>query len=79
MNIKLTDEQKAHINKIFWHMAALSEDKEFMELLYNARDIDYDDDDEDAWTLDSLVDNIIDSAKSNFDYYNIKRKKEMRQ
>lgn len=79
MNIKLTEEQKAHINKIFWHMASLSKDKEFMELLYKAREIDYDDDEEDAWMLDSLVDNIIDSAKSNFDYYNIKRKREMRQ
>ncbi len=77
MKIKLTAEQKAKMEAIFKNMNELSEDKNFMKALKYVEDNfdkaanDKNNIEKDVYNLGNFIENIIDSAKCNFNYYNI--------
>lgn len=77
MKIKLTAEQKAKMEAIFKNMNELSEDKNFMKALkYVENNFDKaannkNNIEKDVYDLGNFIENIIDSAKCNFNYYNI--------
>ena len=77
MKIKLTAEQKAKMEAIFKNMNELSEDKNFMKALKYVEDNfdkaanDKNNIEKDVYDLGNFIENIIDSAKCNFNYYNI--------
>lgn len=77
MKIKLTAEQKAKMEAIFKNMNELSEDKNFMKALKYVEDNfdkaanDKNNIEKDVYNLSNFIENIIDSAKCNFNYYNI--------
>ena len=77
MKIKLTAEQKAKMEAIFKNMNELSEDKNFMKALKYVEDNfdkaanDKNNIERDVYDLGNFIENIIDSAKCNFNYYNI--------
>lgn len=77
MKIKLTAEQKAKMEAIFKNMNELSEDKNFMKALkyvennFDKAANDKNNIERDVYDLGNFIENIIDSAKCNFNYYNI--------
>lgn len=77
MKIKLTAEQKAKMEAIFKNMNELSEDKNFMKALkyvennFDKAANDKNNIEKDVYDLGNFIENIIDSAKCNFNYYNI--------
>ncbi|NBW33623.1 MAG: hypothetical protein EBR30_01055 [Cytophagia bacterium] len=77
MKIKLTAEQKAKMEAIFKNMNELSEDKNFMKALkyvennFDKAANDKNNIEKDVYNLGGFIENIIDSAKCNFNYYNI--------
>ena len=77
MKIKLTAEQKAKMEAIFNNMNELSEDKNFMKALkyvennFDKAANDKNNIEKDVYDLGNFIENIIDSAKCNFNYYNI--------
>ena len=77
MKIKLTAEQKAKMEAIFKNMNELSEDKNFMKALkyvennFDKAAKDKNNIENDVYNLGNFIENIIDSAKCNFNYYNI--------
>lgn len=77
MKIKLTAEQKAKMEAIFNNMNELSEDKNFMKALkyvennFDKAANDKNNIERDVYDLGNFIENIIDSAKCNFNYYNI--------
>ena len=77
MKIKLTAEQKAKMEAIFKNMNELSEDKNFMKALkYVENNFDKaannkNNIEKDVYDLGNFIENIIDFAKCNFNYYNI--------
>ena len=77
MKIKLTVEQKAKMEAIFKNMNELSEDKNFMKALkyvennFDKAANDKNNIEKDVYNLGNFIENIIDSAKCNFNYYNI--------
>ena len=77
MKIKLTAEQKAKMEAIFKNMNELSEDKNFMKALKYVEDNfdkaanDKNNIEKDVYNLGNFIENIIDTAKCNFNYYNI--------
>jgi len=77
MKIKLTAEQKAKMEAIFKNMNELSEDKNFMKALkyvennFDKAAKDKNNIEKDVYNLGNFIENIIDSAKCNFNYYNI--------
>lgn len=77
MKIKLTEEQKAKMAAIFKNMNELSEDKNFMKALnyvennFEKASEDENSNEEDVYNLINLTENIIDTAKCNFNYYKI--------
>jgi len=77
MKIKLTAEQKAKMEAIFKNMNELSEDKNFMKALkyvennFDKAANDKNNIEKDVYNLGNFIENIIDSAKCNFNYYNI--------
>ncbi len=78
MKIKLTAEQKAKMEAIFKNMNELSEDKNFMKALKYVEDNfdkaanDKNNIEKDVYNLGNFIENIIDSAKCNFNYYNMR-------
>lgn len=77
MKIIITEEQKAKMDAIFANMDALSNDKAFMKMLKYTEN-SYDDamkneanSEDDILTLINFTENIIDTAKCNFNYHNI--------
>lgn len=77
MKIKLTAEQNAKMEAIFKNMNELSEDKNFMKALkyvennFDKAANDKNNIEKDVYNLGNFIENIIDSAKCNFNYYNI--------
>lgn len=77
MKIKLTAEQKDKMEAIFKNMNELSEDKNFMKALkyvennFDKAANDKNNIEKDVYNLGNFIENIIDSAKCNFNYYNI--------
>lgn len=77
MKIKLTAEQNAKMEAIFKNMNELSEDKNFMKALkyvennFDKAANDKNNIEKDVYNLGGFIENIIDSAKCNFNYYNI--------
>ena len=77
MKIKLTAEQKAKMEAIFKNMNELSEDKNFMKALkyvennFDKAAKDKNNIEKDVYNLGNFIENIIDTAKCNFNYYNI--------
>lgn len=77
MKIKLSAEQKAKMEAIFKNMNELSEDKNFMKALkyvennFDKAANDKNNIEKDVYNLGNFIENIIDSAKCNFNYYNI--------
>ena len=72
MKIKLTAEQKQKMNQIFELIDDLSSDKKFMKQLQWAnKQYDFEDDDEDGNELANFTENLIDTVKCSFNYYDI--------
>jgi hypothetical protein len=69
MKIKLTDEQKEKMDKIFDLIEELSKDKKFMKQLeYANKHYDFEDDDKDGNKLANFTENLIDTIKNKFNY-----------
>ena len=67
----LTIEQYSEkINTIFCLINELAEDKEFQALLTKVNKKDCDDYVDADWNISSLCENLIDTAKNSFQYYN---------
>jgi hypothetical protein len=71
MKIKLTSEQKQKMNQIFILMNELSADKNFIKQLKFAEN-NFDSNNDDSCSLANFTENIIDTAKCNFNYYNLR-------
>ena len=74
MKYKLNSQQKQLMDGIFNNMKLLSEDKEFMKMIdaaNNGKEDKFDNED-DYLDVTNLVENVMDTAKCNFNYYNIK-------
>lgn len=69
MKIKLTDTQIEQMAVIFRNMNALAKDKEFMKMLKHAEK-HMDQNDDRSIELANFTENIIDTAKNNFEYWN---------
>ena len=69
MKITLTEEQKTKMNQIFNLMNELSEDKNFQKALKSDED-DFSNED-DYLNCINFIENIIDTAKCNFNYWGI--------
>ena len=70
MKIKLTDEQKEKMDRIFDLIEELSKDKKFMKQLeYANKHYDFEDDDVDGNELANFTENLIDTIKNKFNYY----------
>jgi hypothetical protein len=72
MKIKLTAEQKQKMNQIFELIDDLSSDKKFMKQLQWAnKQYDVDNMDDDTAELSCFTENLIDTVKCSFNYYDI--------
>jgi hypothetical protein len=72
MKIKLTADQKQKMNQIFELIDDLSSDKKFMKQLQWAnKQYDLDNMDDDTAELSCFAENLIDTVKCSFNYYDI--------